>query len=126
MKHTLELIHPLKICGQTLEALDYDAEEITVDAFIEAEAMAGKQMQKSGAMTVKMAEMDSVMHLYVGMQAIRAVSPEIDFADLERLRGKDIFEVVKIGRNFIVAQEESEGGDSEERSEDTPALLAPV
>ena len=40
------------------------------------------------------------MHLYLAMMAITAVNPDIDIADLERISGPDVMELVRIGRNF--------------------------
>lgn len=113
----LKLLHPIKINGKEVKELTYDANEITSEAFIAAEARkfraAGRQGVTAGAL-----EMDYSMHLQLGFAAIVAVNPEIDYNDLSRLKGADVAAVVRIGRNFIMpsAVEESTGDSQENTS----------
>ena len=67
-------------------------------------------------------ELDYSMHLYLAMMAITAVNPDIDIADLERISGPDVMELVRIGRNFTTTRSgaPSEQNDSESSSETTP------
>jgi hypothetical protein len=52
----------------------------------------------------------------LGYAAIIAVNPKYDFSDLERIKGKEVMEVMKIGRNFIMKREEaSQESASEEQ-----------
>ena len=67
-------------------------------------------------------ELDYSMHLYLAMMAITAVNSDIDIADLERISGPDVMELVRIGRNFTTTRSgaPSEQNDSESSSETTP------
>ena len=66
-------------------------------------------------------ELDYSMHLYLAMMAITAVNPDIDIADLERISGPDVMELMRIGRNFTTARSaaQSEESGSESSSETT-------
>lgn len=121
-KNTLVLDNPILINGKEVKELTYDAKEITVDLFTKACAMAAEASQTKGfAMKVK--ETDFNTHLYLGMAAVIAVNPEIDFSDLERVKGFDILDLSDIGTFFIVRKsaEPSEESSSEEQSETIPA-----
>ena len=64
------------------------------------------------------AEFDFSLHLYLGFAAIVAVNPAYSFEDVARIKGRDTVEVMKIGRNFILASEkEQPESDSEEPTE---------
>ena len=106
----LKLLHPIKINGKEVKELTYDANEITSEAFIAAEARkfraAGRQGVTAGAL-----EMDYSMHRQLGFAAIVAVNPEIDYNDLSRLKGADVAAVVRIGRNFIMPSAVEESTD---------------
>ena len=67
----------------------------------------------TGAITVGM---------FAEAEAITAVNPDIDIADLERISGPDVMELVRIGRNFTTTRSgaPSEQNDSESSSETTP------
>ena len=117
MKKELKLENPIMINGQQRDVLTYDAQEITAVLFTEAEsrklsAIASKAGNRAGAV-----ELDYGFHLYLGFAAIVAVNPDIDMSDLERLKGRDVLEVMKIGRNFIISrlEEPSEAASSEEQ-----------
>ena len=121
MKKEIKLENPILINGKSHSVLAYDPQEITAIHFAEAEsrkltATSSKTGNRSGAV-----ELDYGFHLYLGFAAIVAVNPDIDMSDLERLKGKDVLEVMKIGRNFIISRSEepSEAGNSEESSETT-------
>lgn len=115
---TLKLRTPIKVNGEEVKELTYDASEITAEAFIAAEARkfkaAGRQGVTAGAL-----EMDYSMHLQLGFAAIVAVNPKIDYNDLSRLKGADVAAVVRIGRNFIMpsAAEEPTDDSQENTSE---------
>ena len=55
----------------------------------------------TGNANMSIMELDSALHMYLGMMAIIAVNPEIDVQDLERVKGMDVVKIVRIGRNFI-------------------------
>ena len=50
---------------------------------------------------MKVVEFDTELHLYVGMQAIIKLNPEIDVRDLKRLSGTDVMPLFRIGRTFF-------------------------
>lgn len=112
---TLKLLHLIKINGKEVKELTYDANEITSEAFIAAEARkfraAGRQGVTAGAL-----EMDYSMHLQLGFAAIVAVNPEIDYNDLSRLKGADVAAVVRIGRNFIMPSAVEESTDDSQEN----------
>ena len=70
-------------------------------------------------------EQDGNLHLYLGMEAIIAVNPDIDIADLERIKGFDLVQITRIGRNFISgnAEETSNQKDLGKESEVIPESI---
>mgnify|MGYP001285293427 FL=1 len=122
LKGTIVLRNPITINGKTVKELTYDANEITSAMFAEADA---RKMLASGAKSGNLSgavELDYGLHLYLGFAAIIAVNPEIDFTDLERIKGPDVMQVMKVGRNFIISSAASEEDSSDEQSEITPEL----
>lgn len=119
--NTLQLKNPIMIDGAEVSALTYDANEIDGILFATAEnkrkAVAGN---KSTSLMLA-AEFDAGLHLYMGFAAIIAVNRSYDFSDLERIKGRDLVEVMGIGRNFMFKSErESQENDSDEPIETTP------
>jgi len=122
LKGTIALRNPITINGKMVKELTYDANEITPAMFAEADA---RKMLASGAKSGNLSgavELDYGLHLYLGFAAIIAVNPEIDFTDLERIKGPDVMQVMKVGRNFIISSAVSEEDSSDEQSEITPEL----
>lgn len=119
MNGTIELINPIKIDGKDIKKLKYDTNEITPELFAEAEGKKLKASRVNGNISGAM-ELDYPLHLYLGLASIVAVNPDFTFEDVARVKGRDIVEVMKIGRNFIVKSEASQGDDSDEQSEITP------
>jgi len=124
---TLKLKNPIKINGEEVKELTYDINEIDALLFAEADA---KRKAAAGLKNVSISpaiEFDPVAHLYLGFAAIIAVNRNIDFADLERMKGSDTMAVTKIGRNFTLSSEEaSQENDSDELSETTPESTTPA
>ena len=110
----LTLSNPITINGKKVKTLTYDTGAITVGMFAEAEAL------KLRATTHKAGGSAGATDL--AMMAITAVNPDIDIADLERISGPDVMELVRIGRNFTTTRSgaPSEQNDSESSSETTP------
>ena len=123
MKEELKLASPIKINGKTVGALAYDTDEITCDLFAQAE---GQKVRATGGAAKGVmpgaVELDYTFHLYLGFAAVVAASPEIDFEDLKQLKGGDVMEAMKIGRNFMLPRQgaPSAGEGSEAQSGSTP------
>lgn len=121
MNGVIKLNNLLEVNGKKVKELKYDTDAITATHFAEADA---RKMKASGAKSGNLSgavELDYSFHLYLGFAAIVAVNPEIDFSDLERIKGGDVIEVMKVGRNFTLKSgEESQDDDSGEQSETSP------
>lgn len=125
MHGTIELINPIKIDGKNIKKLNYDTNEITPELFAEAEGKKLKASRVNGNISGAM-ELDYPLHLYLGLAAIVAVNSDFTFEDVSRIKGRDVVEVMKIGRNFIVKSEESQDDDSDEQSETSPESITPA
>lgn len=122
----IKLKNPIQINGKNVEELTYDVNEITPAGFAEAEYRKTRANGSKGSPSSAAVELDYSLHLYLGFAAILAVNPEYDFNDLERIKGIDVMEVMKAGRNFIIASaEKSTEGTSENASETTPESTTP-
>lgn len=119
---TLTLRNPIKIDGKEVTEVTYDTNEIDGVLFATAEA---KRKSAAGIKDMAIspaAEFDFSLHLYMGFAAIVAVNPAYSFEDVARIKGHDTVEVMKIGRNFILASgKEQPESDSEKPTETTPA-----
>ena len=119
MKGIINLTNPISVNGKNVTELSYDTEEITGQLFCEADA---KRRIAAGTKNVSIApaaEFDYGLHLYLGFAACVAAAPELDFADLERIHGADVVEVMAVGRNFILKSEDSAQSNSDEPTEAT-------
>ncbi len=126
MKGILKLKNPIEINGKKVKELSYDTDAITAVLFAEADARKMRASAAKGGNLSGAVELDYSMHLYLGFAAVTAVNPEIDMSDLERLKGADVMEVMKIGRNFIIKpDEDSQDDNSGEPSETTPEPSTP-
>ena len=124
----ITLSEPLLINGQKVTELTYNTNEITAGQFCEAEAL---RWQAAGNKAVfNVCEFDHGFHMYLGMMAVIAVMPHVDIMDLERLKGRDMVQLMKIGQNFILAgagtssEVNSSGATSETMPELTTATPA--
>ena len=104
---------PIMINGQEVKELTYNTAEITAGQFCEAEALKFAAAGNKPSLTTY--EFDHGLHLYLGMMAVIAVNPHIDVKDLERVKGFDMIELAKVGRNFILM---GAGGDSDQKTSD--------
>lgn len=110
----LKLKNPIKINGREVAELNYDENEITAEAFIDAECRKFAEGRKKGGLTAAAIELDYSMQLQLGFAAILAVNPSIDYNDLLRIKGADLIAVSRIGRNFTMpSASEEEPMDSE-------------
>ena len=123
MKGTIKLDNPIAVAidGKQvqLSELKYDTEEITGALFCEADS---KRRFASGAKNISIApaaEFDYGLHLYLGFAAVIAADAQLDFADLERIHGTDLINVMEVGRNFIMKSGDSSQSNSDEHSETT-------
>lgn len=115
------LKNPILINSKEIKELTYDVNEITPAGFAEAEYRKTRANGSKGAPSSAAVELDYSLHLYLGFAAIVAVNPEYDINDLERIKGTDVMEVMKAGRNFIIASAgKSTDEESENASETTP------
>lgn len=120
MNGVIELRKPLKIgSGATLTELKYDDDEIDCELYEEA----CSKVHFSGNMTL--AEIDNSLHLNLGCAAVIAVNHDIDWTDLKSIKGHDLIELTKIGRNFTLGVDMSDLDDSEEPSETTDEPTTP-
>lgn len=91
----LTLGNPITINGKKVKTLTYDTGAITVGMFAEAEALKLRATTHKAGGSAGATELDYSMHLYLAMMAITAVNPDIDIADLERISGPDVMELVR-------------------------------
>lgn len=115
-KEILKLSSPIKVNGEVLRELSYDVQNLTVLDIMTA----GRNKARAfGNMDVsqKVAELDTELHFFVGMQAIIKQNPSIDVSDLNNLSGSDAYKLMQIGRSFFkVDSSEEELNTSEEQS----------
>jgi hypothetical protein len=126
MQETIKLTTSIFVNGVERKEFIYDVDEITVELFAMAELAKIKAVSNKDPFAL--IEGDQLLHLYLGFAAIIAKNPELDFAQINEIKGKDIIRVVKIGRNFIVyaAEQVFTEENLEEQSEVTPAPLIPL
>lgn len=126
MNGKINLKNAIEINGKKVKTLTYDTDAITAAQFAEADARKMRASGSKGGNLSGAVELDYSFHLYLGFAAIIAVNTEIDFSDLERIKGYDVMEVMKVGRNFIMKLgEDSLADDSNEQSETTPEPSTP-
>ena len=111
MKEILKLKKPIIVNGDKINELSHDADEITAPQFVEAESLKMKAAGNKGGNLAGAFELDYSLHLYLGFMAIIAINPHIDITDLEKIKGSDIKEIIRIGRNFIMSSSEEISAD---------------
>lgn len=121
MKETLKLRNPIMINGEKVAEVTYDSNEIDGILFATAESKRKAAAGMKNTTITPAAEFDFGLHLYLGFAAIVAVNPAYDFSDVERIKGRDVVEVMAIGRNFMLASDQAQQeSDSDEPTETTP------
>ena len=119
--NTLKLKNPIKIDGKEVTELTYNANEIDGILFATAESKRKAAAGMKNTTITPAAEFDFSLHLYLGFAAIIAVNPSYDFSDVEKIKGRDVVDVMSIGRNFMLKSEaEQQENDSDEHTETTP------
>ena len=119
--NTLKLKNPIMIDGKEVSEVTHDSNEIDGILFATAESKKKAAAGMKNTTIAPAAEFDFSLHLYLGYAAIVAVNPSYDFSDLERIKGRDVMEVMKIGRNFMLGSEkESPQNGSENPAETSP------
>ena len=126
MRQKLELKKPVLINGSSFKELEYNFDEMTCEdyamaaAYADAKSLAASQQGKPNAAVM---EQNINFLMYLGMFSIKAANKElIDISDLERIKGFDLVEITRLGRNFIMGrlEEPSAQNSSEGQSEVTP------
>ena len=127
MSEILKLKNPIMINNISVTEVTHDANEIDGILFATAETKRKAAAGMKNTTLTPAAEFDFGLHLYLGIAAIVAVNPSYDFSDIERIKGHDVVEVMKIGRNFmLVSEPEQPQSDSEEPTEITPESTTPA
>ena len=126
MKGTIKLKTPITVNGQQVAELTYDTDEITAGLFSAADTRRRISAGAKNVTIVPTAEFDFPLYPYLGYAAVIAVNPQYDFSDLERVKGKDMLEIMEIGRNFILRSGASAQKTSDEPSETTAAPTTAV
>lgn len=116
-KEILKLSSPLKINGQNMKELSYTLKLDVDDVFIAHDNRAKAHNNMDTAM--KLVEFDTELHLYMGMQAIIKLNPQIDVNDLKRLHGVDVVNLLKIGRAFFTQTDSMENAQQSETSKES-------
>ncbi|MDO5574436.1 MAG: hypothetical protein Q4G60_10730 [bacterium] len=132
-KKEIVLKNAIMVNGVSKNKFAYDENEITATLFNEAAGRSGKVNMGLRTSNSAVMELDQILHEYLGMAAIIAVNPDVDWMDLERIKGVDVIKIAGIGRNFITSgsgepqeEEESEQSISGEPSVPTQKSTTPV
>ena len=126
-KGTLPLKNPVMIDGKEVKEVTYDSNEIDGILFATAEAKKKAAAGMKNTTITPAAEFDVGLHLYLGFAAIIAVNPSYDFSDVERIKGRDVVEVLAIGLIFFLRSElGQQENDSGEPTETTPESTTPA
>ena len=101
MNGTIELKKAIMINDKKVQKLKYDTDEITSELFAEAESKKMKASGSKGGNLSGAMELDYGLHLYLGFASIIAVNGDYAYEDLERVKGPDLIQITKVGRNFF-------------------------
>ena len=99
-KEILKLNSPIKVNGETIKQFEYDVQRLTASDILTANK---NKLRALGNVDTsqKVAELDTDLHFYVGMQAIIKLNPSVDVSDLNNLSGGDAYKLMQIGRSFF-------------------------
>ena len=112
---TIKLKTPLMVNGKQLTELPYDIDAIDAAMYVRAESYSRKKDVEN---VIGIEEFDYGFHLYLGFAAIMAADPSIDIADLERIKGRDLMEVARVGRFFTSNASEDSPDEAPSESPD--------
>ena len=110
---TIDLNNPLMVNGKELSTLKCDMDAVDAEGFIRAEALSNEKRANVGSVS-SMAEVDYGFHLYLAFEGVKAAMPEVDATDLERIKGRDLVQLMQVGRFFALG---ADGGFPESSSE---------
>lgn len=120
MEGVITLRKPVLIDGEEVRELAYDIDEIGSEQFMEADARAAAKAAGVDGPVVKVPELDTGFHFYLGVMAVLAANPGYMVEDVERVKGPDLMQVARVGRNFMTAgAEEDEDEDFPEPEDET-------
>ena len=126
MQNMLKLKNPIMVNNAQVTELTYDSNEITAALYTEADTKRRISAGTRNVSIVPAAEFDFSLHPWIGMAAVIAVNPGYSFEDLERVKGADMLELSKIGRDFILGVEESSPDSSDEHKGTIPDSSTPL
>lgn len=115
----IHLKNTILINNQEVKEVNYDPNEITAQLYTEADAKKKIAAGMSNVSISPAVEFDFGLHLYMGFAAAIAVNPQYTFEDLARVKGSDIMQFTKVGRNFLLESDTSQEESSEKPSEIT-------
>lgn len=118
-----EFANPITINNKEVTELSWSADDITVDLFMRA---GQKATQSANATTIDFMENNINYHFWIGCAMFIAMNSEVDFEDLNQIRGSDLIAVTALGRFFISLSVASIVNNSEEPSETTPTNTQPA
>ena len=119
LKGTITLLSPIEINGKEIKSLSYDLMKIDEELLSKADSLshAGKKFSD-----VTLEEADYTYHRYLGMAAIIAENPWIDWEDLKRIKGIDLRTLTGIGHDFFISPGVSDEEISDEQPEPTAGI----
>lgn len=95
----LRLLHPVEVTGVSRREFEYDIERLTVEQFIQCS-------NRAGIMVNKVMEINAALHEQLAKQAIMNVDRDVDIADLDRIKGRDVVSLTRIGRAMFNQEED--------------------
>lgn len=108
----LKLQKPLLVNGEEISILKYNVDDLTINHISKAEACKGRM---GGSGSLRVPQIDFLLHTCIGMQAVILVNPDISEEDLMRLKGYDVSRLAAVGATFFAPQ-----GSSQEASLEKP------
>lgn len=118
---TLKLRSPITINGKTVNKIELDFDALTVRDFALAESRCVKDANFTAC------ETDYAFHIYIACYAAIAANKSYSIEDMERVKGFDARELMRLGRNFILSSwEDSDQESSGDACANTQEPTSPV